>query len=147
MEAICKDSVFGEMAYKHRWYKQQSLSMFGREWTITIAAKAYSGKPITEEQQKAYSYFMENEKEMIDIIGEQLKCYVNENLSTLAEYWVSARNVTNISELAQMVTPKTLLFKQDGSTLMLLDCVWDVESGMAVKLTPNIEVGSQDLFL
>ena len=90
---------------------------------------------------------MENEKEMIDIIGEQLKCYVNENLSTLAEYWISARNVTNISELAQMVTPKTLLFKQDGSTLMLLDCVWDVESGMAVKLTPNIEVGSQDLFL
>ena len=147
MEAICKDSVFGEKAYKHRWYKQQSLSMFGREWTITIAAKAYSGKPITEEQQKAYSYFMRNEKEMIDIIGEQLKCYVNENLSTLAEYWISARNVTNISELAQMVTPKTLLFKQDGSTLMLLDCVWDVESGMAVKLTPNIEVGSQDLFL
>ncbi|MGB4962506.1 MAG: hypothetical protein WBO60_06255, partial [Streptococcus suis] len=95
----------------------------------------------------AYSYFMRNEKEMIDIIGEQLKCYVNENLSTLAEYWISARNVTNISELAQMVTPKTLLFKQDGSTLMLLDCVWDVESGMAVKLTPNIEVGSQDLFL
>lgn len=40
MEATCKDIVFGEMSYKHRWYKQQTISMFGKEWTITVAAKA-----------------------------------------------------------------------------------------------------------
>ncbi len=147
MEATCKDNVFGEMSYKHRWYKQQSICMFGKDWTITVAAKAYSGKPITEEQQKAYLCFLEKEKEMVNTIGEQLKNYVNKNLSSLAEYWIGARTIINISELAQMVTPKTLLFKQDGSTLMLLDCVWDVEGGMAVKLTPEIAVGSQDLFL
>ncbi|WP_104803264.1 DUF6985 domain-containing protein [Blautia marasmi] len=147
MEATCIDNVFGEMSYKHRWCKKQSISMFGEDWTITIAAKAYSGKPITEEQQKAYSYFMNNEKRMMDTVGEQLKSYVNENLSSLAEYWISARTIVNISELAQMVTPKTLLFKQDGTTIMLLDCVWDIEGGMAVKLAPNIVVGSQDLFL
>ena len=31
--------------------------------------------------------------------------------------------------------------------MMLLDCVWDVEGGMAVKLMPETAVGSQDLFL
>lgn len=147
MEATCKDSVFGEMSYSHRWYKKQTISMFGKDWTITVAAKAYSGKPITEEQKKAYALFMKNEKEMIDSIGDQLKSYVRENLSSLAEYWISARAIVNISELAQMVAPKTLLFKQDGTIIMLLDCVWDIEGGMAVKLTPNVAVGSQDLFL
>lgn len=147
MEATCKDNVFGEMSYKHRWYKQQSISMFGKDWNITVAAKAYSGKPITEEQQKAYTSFYENEKDMVNTIGEQLKSYVNENLSSLAEYWMGARAIVNVNELAQMVTPKTLLFKQDGTTLILLDCVWDIENGMAVKLNPNVAVGSQDLFL
>lgn len=147
MEATCKDDVFGEMSYMHRWYKLQSISMFGRDWNITVAAKAYSGKPITEEQQKAYTTFCENKKCMVNTIGEQLKSYVNENLSSLAEYWMGARAVINVNELAQMVTPKTLLFKQDGTTLILLDCVWDIENGIAVKLVPDVAVGSQNLFL
>lgn len=147
MEATCKDNAFGEMSYKHRWYKQQSISMFGKDWTITIAAKAYSGKPITKEQRKAYTAFCKNEKDMVNTIGEQLKSYVNENLNSLAEYWIGARAVFNVNELVQMVTPKTILFKQDGTTLALLDCVWDIENGIAVKLTPTIDVGSQDLFL
>ena len=147
MEATCKDIVFGEMSYKHRWYKQQTISMFGKEWTITVAAKAYSGKPITAGEQNAYKNFMENENKMIAVIGEQLKQYVNNNLQDLAGYWIGARSVNKIIELAQMVTPKTLLFKQDGTTLMLLDCVWDEESGIAVKLAPEVAIGPQDIFL
>lgn len=147
MEATCKDAVFGVMSYKHRWYKQQTISMFGKEWTITVAAKAYSGKPITEREQISYNHFMENEKTLTDVIGEQLKKYVNENLQDLAAYWLGARNVVKTTELAQMVTPKTLLFKQDGTTLMLLDCVWDEEHGVAVRLTPEVAVGAQELFL
>lgn len=147
MEATCNDIVFGEMKYKHRWYKQQTVLMFGKEWDITVAAKAYSGKPITEEEQNGYKYFMENENKMIDVIGEQLKQYINDNLQELATYWMGARSVIKTIELAQMVTPKTLLFKQDGTTLMLLDCVWDEDGGMAVKLIPEVAVGSQDIFL
>lgn len=147
MEATCNDAVFGEMTYKHRWYKQQNISMFGRNWNITVSAKAYSGKPITECEQNAYKNFVSNEAEMVTIIGEQLKQYVNGNLQELANYWMGARNVNQIVELAQMVTPKTLLIKQDGTTIMLLDCVWDEDNGIAVKLTPEIAVGSQDIFL
>lgn len=57
------------------------------------------------------------------------------------------QGVNKIIELAQMVTPKTLLFKQDGTTLMLLDCVWDEEGGIAVKLAPQVAIGPQDIFL
>jgi hypothetical protein len=45
------------------------------------------------------------------------------------------------------VTPKTLLFKQDGTTLLLLECDWDIDNGVAVKLSPEVAVGGQDLFL
>ena len=30
---------------------------------------------------------------------------------------------------------------------MLLDCVWDVENGVGVKLMPDVSVASQDIFL
>ena len=121
--------------------------MFGKSWDITVAVKAYSGKPITEAEQIAYKNFWANEAKMIDIIGEQLKQYINRNLQELANYWMGARSVNQTVELAQMVMPKTLLFKQDGTTVMLLDCVWDEDNGMAVKLVPEVAVGSQDIFL
>lgn len=146
-EMRCNDTVFGEMCYKHRWYKKQYIYIFGIKWEITIAAKAYSGRAITEDQQRSYLLFMENEKEYVKAIGEELKEYVNVNFRELAAYWTGAKIVENVEDLSQMVTPKTLLFKQDGSVIMLLDCVWDVENGIGVKLIPELVTGVQDLFL
>lgn len=146
-EMKCIDMMFGEMSYRHRWYKKQNIHMFGVEWEITVAAKAYSGRSITKEQQESYSLFMKNEKKYVDIIGEELKEYVDQHLQELAVDWLSARRVGPIEDLSQMVTPKTLLFKQNGDTLMLLDCVWDIENGIGVKVIPEIVTGSQDLFL
>lgn len=146
-EMRCNDSVFGEMCYKHRWYKKQYMNIFGKEWEITIAAKAYSGKAITENQRKNYLLFMENEKEYVKTISEELKAYVNDNFHELAVYWTGAKMIENIEDLSQIVIPKTLLFKPDGSVIMLLDCEWDVENGIGVKLMPELVTGVQDLFL
>ena len=147
MEKSYKDPIFGEMIYKHRWYKKQQFMIFGTEWEVTVVAKAYSGKPITEAQQNSYSYFCKNVNEMTIIIAEKLKEYINKNLQQLEEFWMDARAINSLNELAQVVIPKTLLFKQDGTTIMLLDCIWDEDHGIAVKLTPEIAVGSQDIFL
>lgn len=49
--------------------------------------------------------------------------------------------------LACMVTPRTLLFQRNGNVVLLLDCVWDAEHGIAVQLMPDVTVGSQDVFL
>ena len=51
------------------------------------------------------------------------------------------------SDLAAIVKPRTLLFKQDGTALVLLDCPWDEEHGLAVQLIPEFAIGSQDVFL
>lgn len=146
-EVKCNDVAFGAMSYKHRWYKEQKINLFGQTWNINVVAKAYSGKAITKEQQDSYSKFMKAEGKYIDIIENALKFYVNDNLQELAEYWAGARYVEEKEDLSQMVTPKELLFKQDGAVALLLDCVWDVENGIGVKIIPEIMTGVQDLFL
>ena len=146
-ETKCNDAVFGEMSYKHRWYKKENIELFGISWEMTIVAKAYKGKAITEEQQKSYSLFIEKEKKYVDLIAETIKNYVNTNVQELAEVWVSARKIEDTGDIAQIVTPKTLLFKQDGTTVMLFDCVWDIESGIGVKIIPELAIGSQDIFI
>ena len=147
METLCNDVVFGVMQYKHRWIKKQTISAFGKVWEVTVAAKAYSGKPITKEQQEAYKKFSENESAEIATIEQTILAYVNDNIKELSIEWIGARKISSTTDLAQVVTPKTILFKQDGTTIMLLECVWDIEAGLAVKLYPEIEIGSQDLFL
>lgn len=146
-ETMCNDAVFGEMSYKHRWYKNQKIEMFGQTWEITVAAKAYTGKPITEEQQKSYALFTNKQDEYVRIISEEIKNFVNTHNQELAETWISARMIDDIDDIALVATPKTLLFKQDGTTIMLFDCVWDIESGIGVKIIPEVFIGSQDIFL
>lgn len=147
MQTSCNDAAFGVMQYKHRWIKRQTISAFGKEWEVTVAAKAYSGKPITKEQQDAYKRFSEKESTEIATIEKTILSYVNDNIKELSTEWVGARKISAITDLAQVVMPKTILFKQDGTTIMLFDCVWDVESGLAVELYPEVKIGSQDLFL
>ena len=48
MNNYIDDPVFGHMEYRHRWFKTDEYEMFGKKWTLTVAAKAYSGKPITD---------------------------------------------------------------------------------------------------
>lgn len=140
------DPVFGEVQYKHRWYKKSSLSLFDREWNITIAAKAYSGKPITNQQRESYQQFHDRFSEMAAIISNQLIKYINDHCEEFAAFWIGARRISATHELAQIVIPKTLLIHQDGTLLLLLDCPWD-EHGIAIQLLPDACIGPQDIFL
>jgi hypothetical protein len=146
MNATYIDPVFGEMQYKHRWYKEEKIVLFDSDWMITVAAKAYSGKPITDQQRVSYKQFSDNYDEMADIIAKQIVEYINENCESLAAYWIGARTVSSAYELSQIVRPKTLLIKQDGTTMLLLDCPWE-EGGIAVQVLPDVQIGPQDMFL
>lgn len=140
MEKVCVDDVFGKMTYNHRWYKIEEMEFFGKKWPVTIAAKAYSEKPITKEQRQSYRQYKNDEQKNQTIISERLIEYIN-NLEIAALY------IKQKEELQKVVIPRTLLFKQDGTTILLLDCVWDVDCGIGIKLYPNFAIGIQDLFL
>ena len=141
------NSVFGLMEYDFQWEKTGKISIFKKEYDITISAEAYSEENISKEQEESYLKFKENEKFYIETIENKLKEYINENLEDLATYWVGARKIINPSDLTKVVEPKSILFQQDGSIIFLAECEWDIENGIAVKLYPEVEVGPQDIFI
>ena len=141
------NSVFGLMEYDFQWEKTEKISIFKKEYDITISAEAYSEENISKKQEESYLKFKENEKFYIETIENKQKEYINENLEDLATYWVGARKIINIIDLAKVVEPKSILFQQDGTIVFLAECEWDIENGIAVKLYPEVEVGPQDLFI
>lgn len=141
------NSVFGLMEYDFQWEKIEKVSIFKKEYDITISAEAYSEENISKKQEESYLKFKENKKSYIETIEDKLKEYINENLEDLATYWVGARKIINITDLAKVVEPKSILFQQDGTILFLAECEWDIENGIAVKLYPEVEVGPQDVFI
>jgi hypothetical protein len=143
----CIDAEFGEMKYKHKWFKEQSISLFGKKWNIIISAMSYLGKPINEAERQAYRKYMENESDYSYTIAEQLKMYINNNLYNISEYWAEAHKIEKPSDLVKVVIPRSLVFQQDGTTIMMLDCIWDSEHGIAVEVIPEVKTGSQDYFL
>ena len=141
------NSIFGLMEYDFQWEKTEKISIFKKEYDITISAEAYSEENISKKQEESYLKFKENEKSYIGTIENKLKEYINENLEDLATYWVGARKIINITDLAKVVEPKSILFQQDGTIVFLAECEWDIENGIAVKLYPEVEVGPQDIFI
>ena len=147
METVINDEVFGEMRYKYRWYKREKLTLFGREWDITVAAKDYSGKEITDAQRSSYRWYLANSAYISETIAEKLINYINTNCEALAEDWHDARKVGTAAELDGILTPTALIVKQEGTMIVLLDCVWDEEHGIGIQIFPEYVIGSQDVFL
>ncbi len=131
------DQVFGEMKYKHRWEKKGTVTLFGMTWDIVIAAKAYRGKEITESQRDSYKRYKDAEGTLLEKAEEALTEYVRNT-----EHEAESREA-----LKNHLHPKTLLFKQNGDIILLLDCAWEPDQGLAVSLYPEILVAIQDMFL
>lgn len=143
MGVTCQDAVFGAMTYKHSWAKPGTLLLFGKEWPVSIKAAAYRGDKITQEQRDSYRKFVNDRVELLKTAERQLENYVKENLEELQEMNPDVK----ADKMVDMVEPRTLLFKQNGTAVLLLECIWDEENGIAVELLPDGRVGAQELFL
>ena len=147
MATVINDPVFGKMTYQHRWYKTDDIVLFGKHWDITIAAQAYTGQSILQIQRENYKWYTQHRDEVAEKITKALIQYININCEALADAWVGARKVNFPSELDGIVSPKTLLLSRNDSIVMLFECKWDVDHGLAVQIYPHYEIGPQDLFL
>lgn len=131
---MINDPIFGEMSYKHRWFKEEQLELWGQVYTVKIVAKAYKEKPITSEQQESYKRFVSN----LAVISEETK----HQLTTYMQQCLPSEH-----DIHKSVVPKTVLFKQDGETIILCECTWDYEHGIGIRIFPEYEVGPQEIFL
>lgn len=80
------------MTYKHRWIKSEAETFFGKEYTLQIVAKAYSGKSITDEQRETYKKYLEEKEQFKEILSNELMCYINDNIQELAELFFATPN-------------------------------------------------------
>lgn len=122
MDDTVVDTVFDKMTYKHRWFKSEILNIFGEKFSVNIVAKAFSGKPTTDEQRESYAWFKDNLSQVNATMIELAANYINENCQEFAFYWSGVRMVSSTSDLAQILIPQSVLFTKNGGILVLFDC-------------------------
>jgi hypothetical protein len=124
-----KKTIFGEMIFNTGWKVNTKISLLGKGFDITIKAKAYREEDgISYEQAKAFADF-DTQKSM--------------RLKT-TEYLLNKFSKGNTTE---RFIPRTLLFQRDGSYALLCDDREDEDDGVAVCLSPEVKVISQDEYL
>lgn len=118
----------GELTFDVGWKAQIDIVLFEKKYSIRLNLQAYfEEEGITEEQERAFVDFKNNEKDKLKAI---------ENL------------LNNYSDTAkERFTPRTLLFERDGSYALLCDDSDEPDEGIAVKLAPENGIVSQDEFL
>ena len=144
---MVNDQVFGQMKYNHRWVKQENIALWGNKHDVKIVAKAYSSKPITDAQRESYIFFKSNLAKISEETETLICKYVKDNLEDISIYWSNAKEYHSADEFNGDVTLTTVLFNQNGDIILLCDAVWDIESGLGIKIHPQYEIGPQDLFL
>jgi hypothetical protein len=138
-----KDSIFGDMVFKHGWNKEEKINFWNKEMVLKISAAAYTGEGIDEIQRKNYKDFIDNKMDISQKSLQAVRQYVEDNREDIEMYVQTDTSLDNVREL---VSPKKVLFKKDGSYGILCDCKWDIEHGLVIKL-PEYKVGPQDIFL
>lgn len=119
---------FGELTFNTGWKAKTKISFFDQDRSIILKVRAYSETdPITSEQEDAYTDYLKHKTEKSEIIKRLLKEY--------------AENAE------ERFIPTTLLFDQNGSYALLCDDTECPDEGIAVCLSPEEKVFSQDDYL
>ncbi|MFB9868773.1 DUF6985 domain-containing protein [Vreelandella sulfidaeris] len=137
--ATLDDPIFGEMAYKHSWYRKQRIHWWKNSgMVVQITAHAYSGEGISAQQRASFSEYEE-------IIKDVIKTFIPSIIEYIQEAY--KKNYSE-KEVFDALTPRNVLFMENGDWGILFDADVDIEQGVALyKENDAFKVGSQDDFL
>jgi len=122
------DEIFGKVSFDAGWNREDTISIWGKNYSILVTAVAYyEHESITVAQQSAYHSFAMNKT----IISKKI-----ENL--LVEY---------MDEPEKHLKPRFLVIEKNGAYALMLDDDNDPDNGVAVQLEPDERVVSQDAYL
>lgn len=126
-----KNKVFTDAEYYYGWNTLLDICLWGEIYTIVVSAQAYAKtEAVTKEQEDAYSQFLSN------LIAEQ------KTIELLLDSFVGDKR-----NAKQRFIPKTLLFEKNGNYTLLCDDRESPDEGVAVCLSPQKIVISQDEYL
>ncbi len=144
MSDIVKDPVFGEMEYKHRWIKKESIVLMDKEYKLNIIALAYTGDQICDEQREAYKSFMGKLDKISRRMPGMIEEYIEVHKTEIEEHFPE---IGAAEEAIKFVEPISVMFARDGKTVIMCNVEWDQENGVGIEVSPKYKVDIQDSFL
>ncbi len=122
------NQYFGELTYSIGWKTTRDIQLFGETYSIKVKIQAYEPEDsIPPAQEQACRTYIENEAE---------------NLKSMEQLMLNFS-----SDAASRFSPRTLLFKKNGSCALLCDDKQDLDEGIAVCILPEKSVEYQSDYL
>ena len=152
------DKVFGQLEYNYFWYKEMSVTLFGKDQEVTLIIEGESDEDIEEEQYEAYA----------NLIKKLDDKFYSEILNKILEYYKETRHelgyedeederyppIETVEEITKHIKFKTITIQDiydegERRVGLTFDCTWDEEQGIGIQLlNENIdEIGAEDLVL
>ena len=126
--------VFGDVVFKHSWRGKDEIQLWGEDYEITVNADANrKSELISDEQEMAYAGFKRSRPEKQKQIESMLSDYYG--------------NRMDAGMLRHQLTPKTLVIERGGGVALLLQDREGRGNGLAVVLSPDEDVMTQDEYL
>ena len=124
-------NLFENAIFNYSWEIKSEISLFGVNFPLTISADAYYiSEKVTPAQNESYSYFLNNQRTILEKIEEIL-----------------ISDVGNIETAQKRYIPKMLKIKKNGDCGFLFDDTDDFENGLVVTVRPGYELMSTDEYL
>lgn len=128
------DKVLGEIEYDFGWIKIEEIPFFDSKYNVKMVFEAFEDEDITDTQRNNYIEFTKN----IDEISKKA-------INKLSDYLVE--NFTGMYVVKNIIVPTSVFFKQDGHYGVLCEFDLDEENGLAIVVSNDYDVISQDMFL
>lgn len=124
---IIEDRVFGELRFSYGWKKEERLNLWGNEYPIRCVVYIDENEIISEKARKSYEFYKKIENKIENIIQK--------NISKIGK---------DLKYIQEHMRPRTLVIYNDGESGIVFECDWDLDNGIALLLTPDIKLGTND---
>ena len=123
------ESILGPLRFDEGWYAHRAIQLFQKGYTVSVCVQAYYEQDgITQQQKAALADYKEHETQRLKTVESLLCAHFEGNC-------------------AIRFIPQTIVFERDGSYAFLCDDYDAPEEGIAVLLSPEQRVLSQDDYL
>lgn len=138
-----EDKVFGTLTFDHGWIKKESLTLWGKEYTLDIRTSSYPNQEPNDKQRTAYADFEANLTQIGDDSQVKMAQFILSDHDT--DIIGSLENVVN--NLTKYIKPEEVLFFQDGSYAIECETTWN-EDGVSILIEgQQMKVGYSDELL
>lgn len=128
-----------EFTYTDGWEKEELFNYNGKELKVRLFFESYNEEDINDKQKEAYLKYTSNYNE--DLIAKSLLEYYLNNYDYIKAHndipTIALKENIDENVVKKLIKIRTIYFAQDGTYGLLCDCGWDIEHGIAIILSSD----------